>query len=129
MTLTELLATLKKKDRETWDKINEFYWLKDLCDDFEYVSDEFGHHNSVGSAFPCGYDEYVIQGCIQRAIESRKWFWKVYKGSQDDRSHYICTIQKEGPKFWLVLVVEKMYGATAAEALLAAYLGALESEG
>ena len=107
MTLTELLVTLKEKDHETWEEVTRFQVA--CC---HAVRDQLLDN---------------LQGCIQRAIQTRGWFYAQYNyatvlGRYSTKPQYYADIATDYAKV-------DSQAQTASETLLSAYLKALEAEG
>jgi len=104
-SMSELLAKLKELDPETWSRVDKVLGL------VVYPRSPLGH--------------YIIQGVIQDAIaaDDRFLFFEVRCTSYFD-------VKYEATIFWdgTGSISQDGYGETAAEAILAAYIAALEAE-
>jgi len=102
--IEELLAKLEKLDPETWSRVDKVLGL------VVYPRSPLGH--------------YIIQGVIQEAIaaDDRFLFFEVRFTSYFD-------VKYEATIFWdgTGSISQDGYGETAAEAILAAYIAALEA--
>lgn len=103
-SMSELLAKLKELDPETWSRVDKVLGL------VVYPRSPLGH--------------YIIQGVIQEAIaaDDRFLFFEVRYTSYFD-------VKYEATIFWdgTGSISQDGYGETAAEAILAAYIAALEA--
>lgn len=100
MTIAELLARLKVTDPETWD-----YYI------------QFKVHENI-------YDEealgYILQGCIQRAIQARGWAYQQFL--------YLDALGTKTAIVWNMGSAFESDGDSPAEAILSAYLLAISSD-
>jgi hypothetical protein len=118
MTLSELLEELKGIDPETADDIGDIVNVISILSDGSFSSDAY-------------YPDFIIQGCIQRAIEQREWDlrqdqWVVNLDSTDEVYYYsaiVAGISETGrsPEY-------EGRGKSQADALLAAYIAAVKGE-
>jgi hypothetical protein len=99
MIPADLLDKLREKDPALWEDIYEA---------------GFNH---------CQWPDFLIQGCLQEAIRARKWLATVH--AKSDESNHRCLARLDSEDDEIETVVE--YGSTEAEALLRAYLAALEA--
>ena len=102
--IEELLAKLKKLDPETWSRVDKVFGL------VVYPRSPLGH--------------YIIQGVIQDAIAADDRFL-----SFEVRYTSYFDVKYEATIFWdgTGSISQDGYGETAAEAILAAYIAALEA--
>ena len=103
--IEELLAKLKELDPETWSRVDKVLGL------VVYPRSPLGH--------------YIIQGVIQEAIAARGW------GISDMEITFAASIllpDDEMYDFWDGLQLEWCRADAPAEAILAAYIAALEAE-
>ena len=112
MTLSELLEELKGIDPETADDIGDIVNVISILSDGSFSSDAY-------------YPDFIIQGCLQRACERRRWTLTLEYVSwyaPMRRWHaYIST----GPRG---CDTKDTAADSAAEALLAAYIAAVKEE-
>ena len=118
MNLTEL----QKADPETWEEIQiAFVQLDRYQEDDNYCVDVMETIKCYGELqFPITY--YIIQGCLQRAIEKRGWYYSVgIDGNDSDENG-----KKPGASIWTgEHILAGWTGNSPVEALLSAYLEAL----
>ena len=104
MTLVEDLGRLKVADPETWD-----YYI------------QFKVHENI-------YDEealgYILQGCIQRAIQARGWHWLLEEADQSMKLNgtFLAYIADQNFDDLATYITAD----TPAEAILVAYLAAIQ---
>ncbi|MFA5408810.1 MAG: hypothetical protein WC343_08600 [Bacilli bacterium] len=115
MTLSELLEELKGIDPETADDIGDIVNVISIKSDGSFSSDAY-------------YPDFIIQGCLQRAIE-RRVDYRAEKGHET--WGMILEMGRDGPEAWIWGsngVERSGYGDSPAEALLAAYIAAVKGE-
>jgi hypothetical protein len=123
MTIAELLEWLKVADPEAYHEIEEFYLVRNVATDVDYVSDEWGHHSNL--SIPDEWENDIIQGCIQQAIKEHEWeLTQVQHGKWDRPQPCFAAIKKAPMDNWI-----SGFGDTPAEAILSAYIAALEAMG
>ena len=113
MTLSELLEDLKQVDPKTWNDI-------DLS-----LSFLINENSTSGHA--------LIQGCIQRACESRGWTWNICKQTPEHEKSHSAYISEVAPgydgdchnQYHEYCIAEKEANFSA-EALLATYIAAVK---
>ena len=115
--IAPLLEALREKDPATWA------WLCDFV-----MFDDGDVRNSINIASygeGPGFDA-ILQYCLQEACQARGWSWRMQGFPEIDDDHpgqTCCTIMRRKGIIWYDH--KTAYGASPAEALLAAYLEAL----
>ena len=120
------LIELQKADPETWEEIQiAFGQLDRYQEDDNYCVDVMETIKCYGELqFPITY--YIIQGCLQRAIEKRGWTWSMDCNNHRGVSLDIYIEETDEPDSEMqMLAVSRIETSSPAEALLSAYLEAL----
>jgi hypothetical protein len=114
MTLAALLEELKEVDKHTHRKLSFLVPCIGFDDD---INDQ--------------YDQYIVQGSIQRACERREWHWTIMKDPyQDGYRAEIAVVSESHLSDHICIDDLAIKCATSpAEALLAAYIAAVKEEG
>lgn len=99
--IEELLDRLKELDPETWSRVDKVLGLV------------------VHPRSPLGH--YIIQGVLQEAIAARGWTWQVQIWNTNNLKFHIAYVVGGGRQ-------TESQAETPAEALLQAYIAALEGE-
>lgn len=109
MTLAALLEELQEVDEEEWEDINDISNVIRV--------------NSNGSISTDADDvDFIVQGCIQRACERRRWFYGQFSMAHPGPFCADVTDSNNVDHYGTGI------GDSAAEALLAAYIAAVQEE-
>lgn len=118
--IDRLLNTLKELDPDTY---NKWYSMTILC---------FSKNELVD--LECHLSQYILQGCIQRAIEAKGLHWDITSWNVcDKKPEYLACISKIEPGFdgdyyneRYQSCINESSGDSIAEALLLAYYEVLK---
>ena len=123
MTLAALLEELKGIDPDTADDIGDIANVIRIQADGSFSVD-------------ADDSDFIIQGCIQRACERRRWAWRVFKQTPDNKKSHCGEIGEIAPGYYgdrreqcHEYCIASIEADSAAEALLAAYVAAVREEG
>jgi len=104
--------------------------MKKLLEELAKIDGAFQAWSDFANAGEMGETDLDhLQGCVQRAIETKGWIWTVTK--EDSQSPYAI----DGTPYSVVIfndqidiLIEDVYADSPAKAILACYLSAMRSQ-